>query len=198
MIVRIASNHYGLKLDSSIAAKGKRAHITNCWFGGDRNCKGIYLGNVSDTFIFGNTFRTLQNPDIYISSKAVRTKILTQAQDDRNRPLVIMDHGINTYNTVDENPLQLQGQRVLDVGKLQGVTAINQANNYGGKVTVAPGQTYVDVVLPIRESNENYGVVYGTSWLTITRVTNLSPNGFRLEFGTPPNNSASGWWLLVR
>lgn len=114
----IASEHYGIKLDSSIDAKGKRARITNCLFNGCRKARGIYLGNVADTFIFANSFLPRMDFHIFISPKAIRTKILPQVQNEFHNPMVIMDKGANTYLLMGGKDSATSESEKLDAGKV--------------------------------------------------------------------------------
>lgn len=86
------------------------------------------------------------------------------------------------------------------VAQVKGLSADNtQARNFRGKnVPVQEKAQMVNIVFPQPEPDADYAVFVEQSWLTLRAISNKTPQGFRIEFGTAAPSGAKVDWMIVR
>ena len=105
--------------------------------------------------------------------------------------------------SADDGSLQFTGGAVT-VPAIQvkdgGLSAsATPAHNLRGlHIRVPAGSKELTVKFPQPEADDNYMVMPELSWLSVHAVTNRAPDGFTVQFATPPAADAELSWLLIR
>lgn len=86
---------------------------------------------------------------------------------------------------------------VFNVGGISG-SEVKAQNLRGVNVPVPEGARELTVTFPKPETDAEYAVFLEFTWLTNRALTKRTPEGFTVQFDTPPPAGASLCWMLVR